>query len=323
MSQKHTLTELNNLSHEELVTLVLTMQGQLDSLKESIETLIEQVRIANQHRFGRRTETMASIEGQISFFDEAESLYDETIPEPDADEVLLSKKKKPKVKGQRELDLKDFPEDIIPTHSVSVEKLDAFFGKGNWKRMPDETYKRLRHEPESWTVEVHTVEVYVGTDGDHQDEFLRGDRPKDLLRNSIVTASLLSSIINVKYVNSSAIHRVEQEFERNGVNISRQTMSNWIIKCTDRYLTSLWERMKEELLKLPVTQSDETPTQVIQDGKHLGSKSYMWVHRSGEFYKECPIVLYEYQTGRGHGFPLEFVNVKPSDWKFSSIYGTL
>ena len=35
--------------------------------------------------------------------------------------------------------------------------------------MPDETYKRLRHEPEAWTVEIHTVEVYVGTDGDHQD----------------------------------------------------------------------------------------------------------------------------------------------------------
>lgn len=64
-----------------------------------------------------------------------------------------------------------------------------------------ETYKRLRHEPESWTVEIHTVEVYVGTDGDHQDEFLRGNRPKDLLRNSIVTPSLLASILNVKYVN--------------------------------------------------------------------------------------------------------------------------
>ena len=61
----------------------------------------------------------------------------------------------------------------------------------------------------------------MGTDGDHQDEFMRGERPKDLLRNSIVTPSLLSSIINVKYVNSSALHRVEQEFERNGVNISR------------------------------------------------------------------------------------------------------
>ena len=306
MGQKHTLAELNNLSREELITIVLTMQGQLDTLSANIETLIEQVRIANQHRFGRHTETMDSIDGQLSFFDEAESLYDESAPEPDVEEVLPEKKKKAKTKGQRELDLKDFPEDIIPVHSVSAEKLDAFYGKGNWKRMPDEIYKRLRHEPESWTVEVHTVEVYVGTDGDHQDEFMHGDRPKDLLRNSIVTPSLLASILNVKYVNSSALHRVEQEFERNGVNISRQTMSNWIIRCSDRYFTPLWERMKKELLKLPVTQSDETPTQVIHDGKHPGSKSYMWVHRSGEFFHENPIVLYEYQTGRAHGFPLEF-----------------
>lgn len=86
------------------------------------------------------------------------------------------------------MDLKEFPEEILPSYSVSVEELNTFYGKGNWHRLPDETYKRLRHEPESWTVEVHTVEVYVGTDGDHQDEFLRGNRPKALLRN-IVTPS--------------------------------------------------------------------------------------------------------------------------------------
>ena len=81
----------------------------------------------------------------------------------------------------------------------------------------------------------NTVEVYVGTDGEHQDEFHRGKRPKDQLRNSIVTPSLLASILNVKYVNSSALHRIEQEFERNGVNISRQTMSNWIMRCSEKY----------------------------------------------------------------------------------------
>ena len=111
--------------------------------------------------------------------------------------------------------------------------------------MPDETYKRLRHEPESWTVEVHTVEVYVGTDGDHQDEFLRGDRPKDLFRNSIVTPSLLASILNVKYVNSAPLNRIEQEFMRNGVNISRQTMSNWIVDSSQRYFAPLVERMRQ------------------------------------------------------------------------------
>lgn len=301
---KHTLNELNNLSREELITMILSMQGQLDALNENIEKLIEQVRIANSYRFGRHTETLKSIDGQLSFFDEAEAFYDESAKEPSAEDVIPVRKKK--AKGQRELNLKEFPEEIIPTHSVSEECLDAFYGKGNWRRMPDEVYKRLRHEPESWTVEVHTVEVYVGTDGDHQDEFMRGNRPKDLLRNSIVTPSLLASILNVKYVNSSALHRIEQEFERNGVNISRQTMSNWIIRCADRYFAPFVERMKQELLTLHVTQSDETPTQVISDSDRPNSKCYMWVHRSGEFYSDRPIVIYEYQKGRDHQKPLDF-----------------
>ena len=144
----------------------------------------------------------------------------------------------------------------------------------------------------------------MGTDGYHQDEFLRGDRPKDLFRGSIATPSLVASILNVKYVNSVSLHRIEQEFSRNGVNISKQTMSNWMINSSRRYFAPLVECMKQELLKLPVTQSDETPTQVINDDRAPGSKSYMWVHRSGEFHTEFPIVIYEYQKGRNHEFPL-------------------
>lgn len=306
MAGKHTLGELNNLSREELITIILGMQGQLDALNENIEKLIEQVRLANQHRFGRRTETMESIEGQLSFFDEADALYNPLVQEPDVEDVLPRTAKKKKAKGHREEDLKDFPEDIIPTHTVSREALDAFYGEGNWRQMPSETYKRLRHEPESWTVEVHTVDVFVGTDGEHQDEFMRGDRPKDLFRGSIATPSLVASILNVKYVNSAPLHRIEQEFSRNGVNISRQTMSNWMIGSASRYFAPLVECMKQELLKLPVTQSDETPTQVIRDDRNPGSKSYMWVHRSGEFYTERPVVIYEYQKGRNHELPLAF-----------------
>lgn len=305
MGKKHTLDELNNCSREELITFVLMMQGQLDSLNENIEKLIEQVRIANTYRFGKHTETLHAIDGQLSFFDEADATFDASIQEPDPEDVVPSKISKKK-KGQRNLDLKEFPEEILPPYQIKEEELDAFYGKNNWRRMPDETYKRLRHEPESWTVEVHTVEVYVGMNGDHQDEFLRGERPKDLLRNSIVTPSLLSSIINVKYVNSSALNRIEQEFLRNGVNISKQTMSNWIVLCARKYFVAFVERMKQELLALPVTQADETPTQVIKDSTHPNSNCYMWVHRSGELYKDRQIVVYEYHKGRDHQIPLEF-----------------
>ena len=112
MANKHTLEELNNLSREELITIVLMMQGQLDALNENIEKLIEQVRIANSYRFGRHTETLKSIEGQLSFFDEAEAAYDESAPEPVPEEVLPAKQSR-KTKGQRNLDLKDFPEEIL------------------------------------------------------------------------------------------------------------------------------------------------------------------------------------------------------------------
>ena len=92
MNGKHTLEELNQLSREELVTVILTMQGQLDALNENIERLIEQVRIANQHRFGRKTETMQSIEGQLSFFNEAEAFYDK-------DAILPRSPRRKKAKG--------------------------------------------------------------------------------------------------------------------------------------------------------------------------------------------------------------------------------
>lgn len=124
MAQKHTLEELNNCSREELITIVLMMQGQLDTLNDNIEKLIEQVRIANNYRFGKHTETLKSIEGQLSFFDEAEAACDEPFGEPSAEEVLPAKHRAKK-KGQRNLDLKDFPEEILPPYSVSEEQLDA------------------------------------------------------------------------------------------------------------------------------------------------------------------------------------------------------
>ena len=112
--------------------------------------------------------------------------------------------------------------------------------------------------------------------------------------------------MNAKYVNSMPINRIEQEFSSNGVNISKQVMAGWMIKCSERYFSPVYERMKEILLEYLVNQADETPVQVIKDGRPAGSQSYMWVHRSGEFYKEQPIVLYEYQKTRSSSHPREF-----------------
>lgn len=305
MATRYTSNELKNMSSDAKDILIISLQDQLDRLNENIESLIEQLRIATQQRFGRHTETLEAINGQLSIFNEAECACSDDPAEPEIEDVVLCTKKRPKRKGKRDSDLADFPQEPH-LHDVSRDELDAFYGVGNWKERPDETYKRLRFEPASWTVEVHTVKVYVGTKGDHQDEFVRGERPKDLLRNSILTPSLAAGILNGKYANSLPYDRMAKEFESAGVNITKQSMANWTIRLADKYLEPVCERLKDHLLSLHVNQSDETSCQVINDGKKPGSKSWMWVHRSGEFYKDRQIVLYEYQRGRDHHLPLEY-----------------
>lgn len=151
---------------------------------------------------------------------------------------------KAKKKGQHEEDLKDFPQEEIP-HDVPEEKLNETFGEGNWKSMPDEVFWQLRFEPARWIAEKHVVKVYVGTDGLHQHEFLCGDHLVTLFRRSIATPSLEAAIINSKYVNSNPLDRIVRDFQTNGLNLSKQTMSIWIVRSAERYFLPVYELMKK------------------------------------------------------------------------------
>ena len=197
MCQKFTPDELNIMDHETKNEVICQMQNRLDKLETDYENLMEQICLANQQRFGRHTEKLEDIAGQLSFFNEAEANCDETALEPTIEEAvegMLQKPRRPKKKGQREEDLKDFPQEEVP-HGVSQKQLTDTYGEGNYKSMPDEIFWQLRFEPAKWIAEKHIVKVYVGTDGLHQDEFLRGDHPATLFRGSIATPSLEAAIL--------------------------------------------------------------------------------------------------------------------------------
>ena len=305
MCKKFTPEELNTMGHDAKDDLIFQMQERLDKMERDYETLMEQIRLANQQKYGRSTEKLDEIAGQLSFFNEAEANCDESVSEPTIEETVISVLKpvrKAKQKGQREEDLKEFPQEEI-LHDISEEELDTAYGKENWKRMPDEIFWQLRFEPAKWIAEKHIVKVYVGTDGKHQDEFLRGDHPATLFRGSIATASLEAAIINAKYVNSNPIDRISRDFQTNGLHLSKQTISNWTVWTAERYFLPLYEAMKVKQLEAHVNQSDETTLEVIHDGRPAGSKSYMWVHLTGELSPVPKIVIYEYQKTRHSDHP--------------------
>ena len=87
----------------------------------------------NSHRFGRKTERTAQIDGQLSFFNEVEECCDLNASEPEFD-LVVRKVCRKKQKGQRELDLEGLPEKEF-SHSLTDQQLDDFFGPGNWRRM--------------------------------------------------------------------------------------------------------------------------------------------------------------------------------------------
>ena len=96
MCQKYTADELNSMNHDAKNEVIYQIQDRLDKLEHDYENLIEQIRLANQQRYGCHTESLDAIAGQLSFFNEAEACYDEQNPEPTVDEVIEDTVKSPR-----------------------------------------------------------------------------------------------------------------------------------------------------------------------------------------------------------------------------------
>lgn len=91
--------------------------------------------------------------------------------------------------------------------------------------------------------------------------------------------------------------------ERYDVKILVPTMSNWVIRCKERYLYPVWDWLHTEFCKLPVVQADETVCKVSKDGRPANAESRMFVYRSGEFEQNRFMILYDYQkTRKAEGF---------------------
>jgi len=311
MKEIPTREQLNRVDKDVLITMILSMAQQLAEqteliklLKLEVESLSEKLSLSNTRQFAPSTEAGLT-EEQLSIYDmgfnEAEALTEGPVPEEAEMEEVVSYKRKKKA-GKRNEDLEGFPvEEII--HPIEEDRLAQLFPDG-YTNLPDEVYRKLEMIPSTFKVIEHHLKVYKGKDG----RIIRADHPKEMIDNSIATPSLVAAIINAKYINALPLYRQEQEYKRNGVSISRQTMANWCILSAERYLSLMTDRLKKELLLSHVVHADETPVIVKKDGREGSHKNYMWVYRSGEICSANPVVIYDYQRTRKADAPREMLN---------------
>ena len=316
MAVKYTEEQLNSVDKSFLIQLLLQQQEQLEAItkelhasNEKIQLLMEQVILGKQNRFGRSSEKMEDtsqicfreVNGTIVFFNEAEAVCDLNAAEPE--DLELKSPKQPKRKGKKEADLSGLPVRRID-HYLSAEELEAEFGVRGWKQLPDAISRKYHFVPAKVEVEEHHIGVYASKTDEHM---VKADHPKALLHGSLVSPSLGAAIINGKYVNAVPLYRLEQEFQRYDLQITRQNMANWCIRLAEEYLSILYDYLHKELYFYHVIQADETLVLVNHDGRGAGSKSWMWVYRSGHLYQKQQIVLYEYQQTRNASHPREFL----------------
>ena len=316
MAVRYTEEQLNSVDKPFLIQLLLQQQEQLNALTEELhaanekmQLLMEQVVLGKQNRFGRSSEKMEDtdqicfreIDGTIVFFNEAEAVCDLSAAEPE--DLELRPPKQPKRRGKKESDLSGLPVKRID-HYLSDMELEAEFGANGWKQLPDAISRKYHFVPAKVEVEEHHIGVYASKTDEHM---VKADHPKALLHGSLVSPSLAAAVINGKYVNAVPLYRLEQEFQRYGLQITRQNMANWCIRLGEEYLSVLYDRLHKGLYSYHVIQADETPVLVNHDGRKAGSKSWMWVYRSGHLYHDQQIVLYEYQQTRNASHPRELL----------------
>ena len=126
--------------------------------------------------------------------------------------------------------------------------------------------KELVHHKEYYEVIKHIQYIYSG-EYDEEIEttpMYKGDMPKAVITKSFASLSLLASILDKKYNLSLPLYRQEKALERIGITLSRQTMSNWIMKLYDLYFQEFVEYMHNQLLKCEYINADETKLEVLE-----------------------------------------------------------
>ena len=316
-------TELNQTSNPEMVTIsraeyeeknarLAAQDERISHLESQVEALMEALRLARHKQFGASSEkSEAPLMEQLSFlFNEAEVFSEDKKAEDENVTVVAAHKRHKK----HEYTLDNVPENIPVEqveHRLEGEELVCPQCGETMTEIGKEIVNKLKIIPAQTVVEQHIYYTYACQTCNKENietPVVKAPKGKNIIPGSFATPEAIAHIMTQKFVMGSPLYRQEQELNRKGIQLSRQTMSNWILKATEEYLQPVYEQLHKELLGRDVLHADETTLQVLHEpGKAPQSESYMWLYRtSGD--TEKPIVLYEYQPGRGAKHPKDFLD---------------
>lgn len=303
-NNKSTIT----ISREEYEEL-LALKSRISELEILNNWYLEQLRLSQLRRFGSSSEkTDDSL--QLSLFNEVELFSNQNI-ESEFGKVNAHKRKK--CKGKRDEFYNGLQTEQVVHELPESERLCPECG-GDLHACGHEVVRREVEVIPAQIKAVEHVQTVYGCRNCEQNSgsdslpMIKSDVPASVIPGSgIVSPSLLAFIMCNKYVLALPLYRQEQELQRIGIHISRQTMANWIIFAAVRWLEPVYDLLRADLLRNKILHADETTVQVVREnGRKASQKSYMWMYHTGK-YAGHHVALFDYQPTRHGEHPRKFL----------------
>lgn len=166
-------------------------------------------------------------------------------------------------------------------------------------KIGEETTERLSYEPASFHVLVEVREKLAcdtceGT-------VVTAPVPPHPIASGRPTAGVLAFVATSKFADHLPLNRLEGISARHGIELSRSTMCDWLLKGAD-LLAPIYEAMKRGMLRSPVVQTDDTNVRLQVDGGGKTAKAALWVYNG-----ERGEVVFDFTLDRKKDGPLAFL----------------
>ena len=293
----------------------------LNEKKQRIEQLLDYIVLLRKRQFGASADRPNK--DQFNLFDEAELeqlLADLDLPidqddtEPTSQEKTDKERRKPIRRP-------------LPAHFNRVEKIidlsdeeKAAMGD-DWTFIGYDTSEQLAIIPRQHYVIEYKRAKYVPKNDEvaGAEQSVRiAPRPDQIIPKSIAHSSVIADVVTRKFVDGLPFYRQESINAREGIDLSRQTMSGWMIQLHER-LSPLMAAMKRLLYQGRVIHIDETRLQVLNEpGRKNTQPSQMWVYGGGP--PDKPVIWYQYADTRSGDVPVEFLYPPEADSRDRAMY---
>jgi len=308
MAKKGNAAEIDALK-----TTVTNLEKENAMLRQKLERMNELLLNAQRARFGRSSEKSTYVfeDGteQLQLFNEAEQEQDPKAEEPTPETISVTEHKRKNKRTQDEI-LANLPmEEVV--YDLGADDMNCGRCHGNLKLI-GKTFvrKEIVTIPQSTKV-LHYFNCSYACECCEKDtghaSIYKSEVPAPLMKRSMASPSSVADVMTKKYVDGLPLYRQEQIWKRNGVELSRNTLANWVIQCSQKWLKPVYKRLRKQLLDEPLIAADETAVQVLKEpGRPATSDSRMWIYSSGSQAKRH-IRIFEYQPTRGSEHPKRFL----------------